>query len=259
VNQTKISAAKFEDKLTSNGVEFAASKTFYGIYSVKEIQKVLALNLVADGFCSIQDESAFLPVKLLNPQKGQWVLDACAAPGGKFTQILEAGEGSLNAVAVDTDKLRLLKVKESVKRLGLNKAFFVVADGTQLPFRVKFDRILIDAPCSGLGVIRKHPDIKWRRQMKEIVEFSSIQRKLLKNSQAALSPGGLLVYSTCTIDPLENQTVVEEFVLEHNESAQLQHPSEKLSAFTSKSYIQTLPHLHECDGSFAALIQKNID
>jgi len=210
---------------------------------------------IADGLCYVQDESASIPVRLLNPAENDWILDVCAAPGGKYTQILESNAKNISAVAVDSDHKRLKKVKENASGYPGRKCFYVAADGRKLPFKIKFDKILVDAPCSGLGVIRKRPDIKWRREMKDIVEFSGIQYDLLKEAAAFLKSKGKLVYSTCTIDELENTEVIKRF-LEKQIQFKLEKIPESLADYSASGFINTIPHRHHMDGSFAAILTR---
>ncbi|KAA3608437.1 MAG: 16S rRNA (cytosine(967)-C(5))-methyltransferase RsmB [Calditrichaeota bacterium] len=260
VNQQKISVEEFEQRLKTNDIEYEKSKRFKGYFKIKQVGRIREAGLFEKGFCSIQDESAAIPIKLLQLQKGDSFLDACSAPGGKFTQALEENPDLKIAVAVDSDLSRLKKVKENIKRLNLS-GFLVVADAKNLPFKRKFKKILVDAPCSGQGVIGKHPDIKWRRTEQEIEEFSNLQTTILENISRILLKSGQLVYSTCSVDKKENQMVVKGVVDDPKNSLQVKSISPKsisnASDLISDEFITTFPNKNNMDGSFAGIIKRS--
>lgn len=254
VNTARISTKDFLAKLKEHKIDFEQSRLAPELISVKNMQQVRESGLLEEGWCSVHDESAHIPVMLLEINDGQVVLDMCSAPGGKLIQILQQNR-QITALAVDSNLPRLRRARENIQRLGLGPVHFVVADGLHLPFKPVFDNILLDAPCSGLGVIGKHPDIKWRRSMAEITQFSHLQSGLLNNAAEVLKPGGRLVYSTCTIDPLEDEDVVERFSTVRHEMKRLSLPAH-LDALSQANYIRTFPHRHGTDGSFAVVFQK---
>jgi 16S rRNA (cytosine967-C5)-methyltransferase len=165
------------------------------------------------GLVSVQDASAQIAADLLDAQNGQRVLDACAAPGGKTAHLLERHD-NLDLLALDSDGARLERIGENLNRLGLN-ATLRVADATTIESwwdGRRFDRILLDAPCSGTGVIRRHPDIKWLRRERDIANMATLQRRLLEALWRTLAPNGVLVYATCSILRAEGTEVVERFL-----------------------------------------------
>jgi 16S rRNA (cytosine967-C5)-methyltransferase len=176
---------------------------------------------------SVQDSAAQLAAVLLAAQRGQRVLDACAAPGGKTAHILQREPG-VSLLAVDADAERLSMVTSTLARIGL-RADCRVSDLTQ-PEAVAdlppFDRILLDAPCSATGVIRRHPDIKLLRREADIAGFARVQRQILRNVFARLAPGGRLVYATCSVLPEENEAVVVDFLANEPAARSLPWPSE---------------------------------
>jgi len=256
VNTNKISLERFKTLLTEKKIDFHPSPYFPDVLAVSDIQAVRQAGWFEQGYCLVQDESAHIPVEVLQPAAGETVLDVCAAPGGKYAQILEKQQGRGLVVAVDIDLRRLKRVKENVQHLGLKGGVFVCADARFMPFKTSFDKILLDAPCSGLGVIRKHPDIKWRRDFEEIVEFSQLQSTLLQASFELLKTGGRLVYSTCTVDYMENENVVRDFADRLSRQVKLLEPPETLPGDKTESFLRTFPHKHNTDGSFCALIKK---
>jgi 16S rRNA (cytosine967-C5)-methyltransferase len=157
----------------------------------------------AEGLYTVQDETSMKVAPLLDPRPGERVLDLCAAPGGKTTQLAELMGGKGVVVAVDLpDRIGL--VAESAKRLGLPNIECVAGDGATVAFKGVFDAILVDAPCSNTGVLSRRPDVRWRLKERDIEGAVAIQRKLLENAARLLKPYGRLVYSTCSLEPEEN-------------------------------------------------------
>ncbi|WP_339100808.1 16S rRNA (cytosine(967)-C(5))-methyltransferase RsmB [Pseudomonas atacamensis] len=168
----------------------------------------------AEGWISVQDEAAQLAADLLDLAPGQRVLDACCAPGGKTCHILEAEPALAGVVAVDLEAKRLVRVKENLERLGLD-AELIAADGREIDKwwdGKPFQRILLDAPCSATGVIRRHPDIKLTRQPDDIVALAQLQGELLDAMWKTLEVGGILLYATCSTLPTENTEVIAAFL-----------------------------------------------
>lgn len=179
-----------------------------------EALDVRSLPGFAEGWISVQDEAAQLAAELLELAPGQRVLDACCAPGGKTCHILEVQPALAGVVAVDLETKRLVRVRENLDRLGLD-AQLIAADGrdTQAWWDGKpFQRILLDAPCSATGVIRRHPDIKLTRQPEDIAALAQLQGELLDAMWQALEVGGILLYATCSTLPTENTEVIEAFL-----------------------------------------------
>lgn len=213
---------------------------------------VLALPGFEQGWVTVQDASAQGCVRYLQPQNGEQILDLCCAPGGKTTHILEVAPEA-NVMAVDVDEKRLSRVYDNLKRLGM-KATVKQGDGRypqQWCGEQQFDRILLDAPCSATGVIRRHPDIKWLRRDRDIAELAQLQSEILDATWAHLKPGGTLVYATCSILPEENQQQIAAFLA--------RTPNAVLSEIGTAEQpgLQNLPGAEEGDGFFyAKLIKK---
>ena len=188
---------------------------------------VSALPGFKEGWVSVQDAGAQLAPRLLEAVPGMRVLDACAAPGSKTSHLLESAPGALDLTAVDIDAGRLERVAQNLQRLGL-AAKLVAADvrepGSFWDGR-PYDRILVDAPCSGTGVIRRHPDIKLLRRAADVASFARTQLDILKGAFAMLAPGGRLVYSTCSVLPAENEAVVARLLHEEPEAAAAPMPN----------------------------------
>lgn len=212
VNLARGTRAEYLATLAEQGL---AAQTGLGDASVvlDQPMEVTALPGFTAGLVSVQDAGAQLAAELLDAQPGERVLDACAAPGGKTGHILERTPGLAELVALDVDASRLDRVQQNLTRLGLH-AQLVTADLLSLGWwdgRL-FDRILLDAPCSGTGVIRRHPDIKLLRRHEDSLGFAATQLELLARCAGMLKPGGLMVYATCSILMAENTEVVERFL-----------------------------------------------
>lgn len=206
------------------------------------------------GWATVQDAHAQWSALLLNTQNGELILDACAAPGGKTTHILELAPQA-KVIALDIEKNRLKRVEENLKRLN-QTATVICGDASQpeqwLEQNVMFDRILLDAPCSATGVIRRHPDIKWLRQENDIVELVALQQRILKALWQRLKPNGTLLYATCSILPEENREQIEHF-LEQTPNAQLEPMQFHAETVL---YKQFLPQQAGGDGFFYAKLRK---
>lgn len=219
----------------------------------------------AKGFFTIQDESSMLVSEVVDPRPGQRGLDACAAPGGKTTHLAEkmGNQGSLLACDLHDHKVRL--IEQQAARLGLTIIETCQGDARLLPDRIAepFDFVLLDAPCSGLGVIRRKPDIKWRKEVQEVEALIELQRQLLNAVSRLVRPGGVLVYSTCTMEPRENEEQVASFLAAHPGFQLDPQMAERLpeavrdKTIVRQGMVQLFPHHFESDGFFIArLIRK---
>lgn len=207
----------------------------------------------------VQDEAAQLLGHWLNPQAGESILDACAAPGGKTTHLAAlAPEASITALDVHKHKMAL--IQQACKRLQLTNVHTRLHDATQ-PLGETYDRILCDAPCSGLGIIRRQPEIRYRRNAKDLQRLHTLQLDLLRNLIKALKPGGILLFSVCTQTPEENDQLVDEFLQEHPECQLVPPPSTgdiDWSTFVDERHLfRTHPVTHQMDGFFAFCVTKS--
>jgi len=194
------------------------------------------------------------------------VLDACAAPGGKTTAIAEElGDGAF-VVALDRNRGGLARLRREGERVGVGARIGAAcADATALPLAAasSFDAVLLDAPCSGLGTLRQHPEIRWRRQRKQIGALARRQRALLETVAGRVRPGGTLVYATCTLAREENQDLVRAFLARHREftlvDARGALPAAAHELATEEGFLLTMPQHGGLDGFFAALLKRPID
>jgi 16S rRNA (cytosine967-C5)-methyltransferase len=231
---------------------------------VVESGSVQASTAFREGRVVMQDEASQLVVELLAPQCGQRVLDLCAAPGIKTGQLAQVlGSGSLVACDVSAPRLRTM-VKLLPRMVPAEVRIHIVrADATRaLPFGITFDRILLDAPCSGTGTLSRNPEIKWRLKPSDFARLAAVQTAMLRNALALLAPGGRLVYATCSLEPEENEEVAE-LVLRETPDCRLLAASELsrefpalASLFDARGYFRTRPDVHPMDGFFAAVIAK---
>ena len=258
VNRMATETARFLATLDASHISYQPSVNFDYVIKVKSLAGISQMDLFRSGHFTIQDESAVLPCVLLSPQPGERVIDMCAAPGGKTALIGELMKNQGQIVAVDKYEAKLHLIKSTCERLGIRNVQFVAADSSEMEIPLA-DKVLVDAPCSGLGVLRKKPDIKWKREPEEITKLTGMQMRLLENAARLLKPGGVLVYSTCTIEPEENLTLLQNFVRTHPEF-RFDDAGKFLNAslVTSDGTVETFPHRHGMDGSFAARLIKAI-
>ncbi len=257
INKLKIPPAEFLSLLDKQNVAYQGSSFIDYFIKVRSLSGISQMNIFQSGYFSIQDESAALPVLLLEPKPGERVIDMCAAPGGKTTFIAELMQNQGEILAVDKYESKLNLIRMSCERLGVTSVKLSVADSTELETEPA-DKVLVDAPCSGLGVLRKKPDIKWKREQGDIPRLAKRQRSLLENGARLLKPGGVMVYSTCTTEPEENSEVVKAFLKDHPEFT-LDDAARFVnrSVVTPDGSIETFPHRHHIDGSFAARLVKS--
>ena len=223
VNRLKIAKKELIQKLEQKGIECKEpeneemnTQDFLILSKVKNIEN---LQEFKDGFFTIQDLSAGQAAKILDPRPVETVLDACSAPGGKTTYLAELMENKGKIKAWDIHEHRTKLVEQNANRLGINIIETQVKDATQYDKNLdeKFDKILLDVPCLGIGVIKRKPDIKWQRKPEDIEEITLIQRKILENCSKYLKKGGTLVYSTCSILKEENEEIVIKFLSENKQ------------------------------------------
>jgi 16S rRNA (cytosine967-C5)-methyltransferase len=219
--------------------------------------------LLQEGWLQVQDEAAQLVSMLLAPQPGERVLDLCAAPGGKTTHLAQLMEDQGEIKAVDVSQTKLGMLQENCQRLGITIVKAVVQDAAvSLPFPPgSFDCVLVDVPCTGLGTLRRNPDGKWRVKEADILRLQKLQQAILTRAATMVKREGVLVYSTCTMTPEENEGVIEVFLSERKEF-HLEDASPLLSprcegVVDSKGYLRTLPSRHGTDGFFAARIRRS--
>ena len=193
---------------------------------------------------------------MANAKPGDKIIDLCAAPGGKSFLLAEQIEDKGEIIAIDKYPSKLKFIEDGKSRLAINSIKTLVADARNLDVENEFDIVFLDAPCSGLGTLQKKPDIKWKRDKEDIKTLTATQKELLESAAKITKPGGVIIYSTCSIEPEENYEIVEKFLAEHSEFEL--DPAEKYlpEKVCSRGFMQTFPHIHYCDGAFAARLIK---
>ena len=256
VNLARIDRSRYLERLAGLNIEAEPVAECPSAVVLKQPLPVDQVPGFAEGLVSVQDAAAQLAASLLSVEAGQRVLDACAAPGGKAAHILELEPKLAELVAVDLDELRMRRVNDNLERLNL-KASLIVGDAVY-PDRwwdgKPFDRILLDAPCSAVGVIRRHPDIRLLRRPNDIVQLASLQKAILEALWPLLVPGGVLLYSTCSIFKQENERQVEAFLNKHKDA--VEWPVEGCWGEARKLGRQILTGQAGMDGFYYARIRK---
>ncbi|PAX52910.1 16S rRNA (cytosine(967)-C(5))-methyltransferase [Brunnivagina elsteri] len=216
-----------------------------------------------EGWWTVQDSSAQLVGYLLDPQPGEVIIDACAAPGGKATHIAELMQDKGKIWACDKTASRLSKIEQNAERSQLKSIQTLSADSRNLPqFQNTADRVLLDVPCSGLGTLHRHADARWRQTPESVEELAKLQQELLLSTSKLVKPGGVLVYSTCTLHPVENENVIESFLIT-NPDWKIEPPSSNspvvnycVNNCNEQGWLKVLPHQHNMDGFFMVRLRK---
>jgi 16S rRNA (cytosine967-C5)-methyltransferase len=221
------------------------------------------LDLLRKGQCVVQDESSMLVSHVVDPAAGDMVIDACAAPGGKATHIALLGGTGCRLIAVDKNERRMEAMRKTVSRLGISNIETIVGDSTRLQdlLSEKAAIIIVDAPCSGLGTLRRNPELKWRRTPEDLDELKRLQISLLCGCSDNLAPGGALVYSVCTFTAEETTGVIEEFLRDRRDfkpaDATPYLPEALRDSADGDGFIQIMPHKHGMEGMFIARLERN--
>ncbi|MFB2936966.1 16S rRNA (cytosine(967)-C(5))-methyltransferase [Aerosakkonemataceae cyanobacterium BLCC-F154] len=215
-----------------------------------------------EGFWTVQDSSAQMVTHLLDPQPGEIIIDACAAPGGKTTHIVELMQDVGKVWSCDRTPSRLKKLQQNAQRLGLKSIEICTGDSRNFSqFTNLADRILLDVPCSGLGTLHRHADARWRQTPENVKELAILQKELLDSGSKYVKPGGILVYSTCTLHPLENEQVIKDFLASHpNWQIELPAANSPIYSFVApEGWIKVLPHREQMDGFFMVRLRSTAE
>ncbi|MFM1583363.1 16S rRNA (cytosine(967)-C(5))-methyltransferase RsmB, partial [Helcococcus ovis] len=249
VNTMLTSKEDLREILKLKGYIVDESKISKDSLIVENPSNMTDLEEFKNGLFTIQDQASILVSEILNPSENSNVLDLCAAPGSKSTHLLQIMNDKGLIYSNDISKNKLNKIKENFDRLKFKNYKIINFDATQVieNFEEKFDYILVDAPCSGIGVIKRKPEIKLKKTMDEINSLSLIQSSILSNAYKYLKKGGFIVYSTCTIGNVENLDIIDKFLNENNDM--------KIVEINGKNYIQLLPDTDN-DGFFICKIAK---
>jgi 16S rRNA (cytosine967-C5)-methyltransferase len=262
VNLLRSNRDELLQRFADAGIEAKAGELSPHAVIVPPAGTVENLPGFSEGLFQVQGESSQLVGFLLAPMPGERVLDACAAPGGKTAHLAELMQDHGELIAVDKSAPGIEKIGRNLARLGIRSVRTMQADASEeLPGFApeSFDRILLDAPCSGLGTLRAHPEIKWRRTESDIQRLSRLQAKLLRRAAVYLKPGGVMVYAICTLSRIENERNIELFLTERREF-ELEEAAGYLPPqarhMVRNRFYQALPQRDGTDGFFAARLRK---
>ncbi len=252
INTIKTNEEEFKQLLNSVNLKYEQGKYLPEFFQLQNLTNITAWEYFKEGYFNVQDESAGLACRLLDVKPGMRVLDLCAAPGGKSAYIASLMNNQGEIVAVDRYEGRVRIVEQNLNRLKINCVKTVVVNALEFNDN-KFDRILADVPCSGTGTLTKKPDIKWKRDLLDLRSMNELQYELLVKASSLVNPGGVVVYSTCSIEPEENYEIIKKF-LNNNPNFKLDNASLYFSKdlVDENGCIQTFPHVHHMDGAFAA-------
>ncbi len=258
-NTLRISRDELLKRLSENNV--AAEPTLFSPDGIvlKEMHTYADLSFIS-GLFAVQDEASQLITHILGPNPGERVLDACAAPGGKTSHIAQCMRDSGEILAVEKDPKRAVSLEDNLKTLGTGSVKIVIADLNTLKSTDigKFDKILVDAPCSSIGVIRKNPDIKYKYSVADLTKNRTKQLELLRSASCFLSESGRLVYSVCSTEPEEGEQVVREFLKTAKDFRIIEDVKrEFLRPFMENGFFRTYPHKHNMDGFFGVALCRN--
>ena len=261
VNRLRATREAVMQNLQQGG--FAVRKTEYspdGLTLTHSAMPVRETSSHKEGQVQVQDEASQLAACLLDPKAGEKILDACAGVGVKATHLAEIMQNQGTIAAIDLSRQKMKALRENAKRLGISIIEPLVRDLREdlgETFRGVFDGILLDVPCSGLGTLRRNPEIKWRIMAEDLHRHAGLQKRLLAGAAGCLKQGGRLVYSTCSMMPGENEAVVADF-LSRRKDFRCIHPPSLIppSMVTSEGFFKTRPDRHGTDGFFGAVLMK---
>ncbi len=228
---------------------------------LKETPKFSAPSLFAEGYYTIQDEASQLISFLVRPEQGQSIVDACAGPGGKLSHIYELGREKIELIAIEKDSEQLLRAQDNMNRLRHNKVKWTHTDFLSWQAPEKVDKILIDAPCTGLGVLRRHPEGKWHKAAEDIAKIAARQWEMILHSLEQLKPGGELIYSVCSFEPEECEQHLLRLQEQHGNRIDVLSPVNRLPDYfkkyvTRKNYLAVYAGNQDDMDGFAAFIVK---
>ena len=250
---------------------------FADTFRLLKLRTIKNLPGFKEGFFSIQDFSSQIAVKyFLKPKKGERILDLCGAPGGKATYISELTKNQSEILSIDIDEERIILFNENIRRLNINNIKIMRTDILKKDFLKnhtgEFDKILIDAPCSAFGTISKNPDTKYNKNLKDLERLSNNSIKILTNCKKYLKPGGIIVFYTCTLSEIENQSVIRKFIKNNESMFSVKHinipaemknivlktflEKERTDIFLKKDFFTIMPYFFESEGGFISIIQK---
>lgn len=262
-NTLRLERESLLEELKREGITAEASCLVPEGIKIRGVSSLAGLQSYQKGYFQVQDESSMLAALLLSPQPGDWVLDACSAPGGKTTHLAQkmGNKGKLIANELHESKIGL--IEEAAKRLGIEIIQTRQGDAAHLHehFAAQMDCVLVDAPCSGLGVLRRKPDARWKKNAHDFAMLNKMQIAILNSAAQCVKPGGALVYTTCSIEPEENELIIKKFLTQNN-NFQLVDANAYLpkclweKIVHNKPWLQLYPHYYGTDGFFLSRLER---
>ncbi len=226
-------------------------------YKLKKSLLPENIRMIQQGLCNVQAPSSGWVVAMLDVKRGEHLIDLCSAPGGKTALISELSGDEGTVCACEVKWPRLLNVVETINRMGLENVYPLMCDGIKPPFNGFFDKVLLDAPCSGTGVFNRHPEARWIRTAEDIKKLTSVQKNLLSSAANLVEKGGCIIYSTCSIEPEENEKQIELFLKDHPEFVLDKIPDTVPNRYADDAgYLRITPYEHQMDGMFGARLRK---
>jgi NOL1/NOP2/sun family putative RNA methylase len=269
VNTLKIDKDGLKNRLENKGFKLDSIDWIYNGFKIRNSPLNLgSTHEYLQGFYYIQSVAPMLPALILNPKPNEVVIDMCAAPGGKATHLAQIMNNEGNLILIERNRNRLPALEINLRRMGVSNSIIINEDAVNLSkMNLKADKILLDAPCTGEGLIRQDPSRKKSKTIRDINKLSFIQRKLLKAGLNSLNPGGQLLYSTCSITPEENEFIIDDVLKDNSDFNIVKIPSKYGVNGIGEVYNRTLredikysqrlyPHLHNTIGFFISLIEK---
>ena len=257
VNYLEFTPTKFKNYLKKHDINFEQFKYIPEFFQTTQHQKLIKSEIFKDGKISVQDPAAGLVVQLVDPQKNEMILDTCAAPGGKSSYMAEKMNNTGSIISLDSNRDRLNRLDLTISRLNITNIETDLVDITKDKVPMT-DKMLLDVPCSGTGVMSKRADIRWRRSIEDILEMHLLQRKILWAASNYIKPGGVIIYSTCSVEPEENSMVIDAFLKSHSNFS-----IEPAKNYIPKEYVDengamfTYPPDHKIDGGYAVRLKNN--
>lgn len=261
VQNGKASADSLLEEFTTLGAEGERSPLLPNYLRLRRLSDIASIPSFRDGGFIVQDDGIGLITALTGAQPGMRVIDLCAAPGGKSIAMAEMMENRGEILALDKYEAKLKLLAENVQRSGFSIIQPTVGDARKISLEPA-DVVLADVPCSGFGVLRRKPEIKWKREPGDLPELARLQSDILENAARLVKPGGILVYGTCTVEPEENEGIVQAFLNRHPEfelesaAAALPESAVRMGVVTEAGFLQTWPHRHGTDGAFGARMRR---
>ncbi len=256
INALRTNPEEFKQLLNSVNLKFIQGKYLSEFFKLQNLTNITAWEFYSKGYFNVQDEGAGLACRLLDPKPGMRILDLCAAPGGKSSYIAGLIHDDGEIIALDRYESRLMLMRRNLELLGIKSIKTIEVNALEYNDGL-FDRVLADVPCTGTGTLSKKPDIKWKKDILDLRKITEIQYELLEKASTLVKPGGIIVYSTCSIEPEENFEIVKKFLASHPQF-KLKEASGEFSQelLDENNCIQTLPHIHHMDGAFAARLLR---